>query len=174
MMSFEEKDLEALALLEPQKNDPSFAYNGALVTRAYESVVGLSTKNPVKWLRAAAKAYRRHRERGAAKFKLYAMSDRQLRDIGLTQSQIYHAVERTKEKRKLKFPAFFRFLAKRFSEASRVRKAYVNLLVMDSRQLADIGLTRGDIQAVRNGVVRDFANCNRLHASNNNDRRRAS
>ena len=173
MKSFGEKKLEALALIEPQKNDTSFARAGALAARACESDIGLSTKKPVKWLRAGADAYRRHRERSAAKFKLYAMSDWELRDIGLTRSQIDHAVEGTMEKREPKIPGFFKSAIKKFLKARKARETYVQLTMMDNRQLTDIGLTRGDLQAFQIGIIGDFANSNQVRSINHKDHRRA-
>tara|TARA_R110000787_G_C13152602_1_gene418681 strand:- start:95 stop:472 length:378 start_codon:yes stop_codon:yes gene_type:complete len=64
-------------------------------------------------------------------------------------------------------------LAKKFQQARKARKSFECLMTMDSRQLADIGLTRTEIQACRNGIVRSIANGNQVQASEINDHRRA-
>ena len=68
---------------------------------------------------------------------------------------------------------FLKTLANRFLQEHRTRKSFEYLMTMDSRQLADIGLTRADIQACRNGTVRRVANGNRDQASGITDQRRA-
>jgi hypothetical protein len=61
----------------------------------------------------------------------------------------------------------------KFIEAQKARAAYVHLMAMDARQLADIGLTRGDVAAAINGNKERLANDNMTQPGNNNDHRRA-
>lgn len=172
MLNFGETLLTALALIEPRKTDNRIFTEPVQVLQTNRSNIISALKVPGKWIGRLTLKYRRRRDLDLARFRLYRMSDLQLQDIGLRRCDIYDAVERKAVAYKKK-SGLLKAVMKKLMDARNTREAYVQLMSMDARQLADIGLTRSDLQAVRNGIVRDFANCNRLHASNNNDHRRA-
>ncbi|MFC4272694.1 DUF1127 domain-containing protein [Sneathiella chungangensis] len=173
MLNFGETLLTALALIEPRKTDNRIFTEPVQISQTNRSDIISALKVPGKWIGRLFLKYRRRRDLDLARFRLYGMSDLHLQDIGLRRCDIYDAVERKAEAYKKKKSGLLKAVKKKLMDARKTREAYVQLMSMDARQLADIGLTRSDLQAVRNGIVKDFANCNRLHASNTNDRRRA-
>ncbi|WP_373087589.1 DUF1127 domain-containing protein [Sneathiella sp.] len=173
MMSYNKTDIEALALIEPVKSDN----NNVVDTNAYIRRAHVMRSNYIKELLVSAYAntvgrYRKHRELKMARMSLYAMSDRELQDIGIARSEIDNAVEGyTSEIR----TPLWKTLARKWEQARKFRAGFAELVAMDARQLADIGLTRGDVEAAIAGKRNRLANDNQTAANNNsnNDRRHA-
>jgi len=174
MMSFGEKELEALALIEPATTDHDLGGGGNTVRRTHESKVRSNFKKLARLCQPIANAYRRHRDLKASEKCLYAMSDRELRDIGAVRTEVDNAIVKARQLRKVKISKFLKAALKEFLNSRKTKTAYVHLMSMESRQLDDIGLTRGDINAALLGTKYKFANANLVPESNDNDQRRAS
>ena len=173
MLSYSKNEIEALALIEPvEANNNNFDTN-IYVHRAHQLRSEYLVEKLAALYDGTVGRYRRHRALEAAKDSLYAMSGRELHDIGITRSEIDRAVEGKTEMETVKKTGFWKSLAEKFIEAQKARAAYVHLMAMDTRQLADIGLTRGDIEAAVHGDMERLANDNQAQPSNNNDHRRA-
>jgi uncharacterized protein YjiS (DUF1127 family) len=173
MMSYNQKELEALAMIQPvqvmeEKIDiDALVYNAHVLRSQYvsESVASFYKRTLGKL------AKRRHI--AAAKRQLHAMTDRELNDIGITRSDIDYAVEgKTAMDAKSKTTIWNR-LKETFVKAQKARAGYAQLMAMDARQLADIGLVKGDIEAAVNGNIELLANDNVSKASGNNEHRHA-
>ncbi|MAL80493.1 MAG: hypothetical protein CMN55_15545 [Sneathiella sp.] len=117
--------------------------------------------------------FKKQRQATAAKAALYEMSDRELKDIGLTRAEIDQAVDGTVKSASVRGEGFWRKLGRKFIEAQQARAAYVQLMAMNSRELADIGLSRGEIEAAVNGKLQLRANDNVALPANLNDHRKA-
>ncbi|MCF8466117.1 MAG: DUF1127 domain-containing protein [Sneathiella sp.] len=173
MMSYSKKDIAALALIEPVKANNNYIDTDALVHRAHVLRSEYFAAQVAALYDNTVGKYLRHRDIEAARNSLYAMSDRELHDIGITRSEIDRAVEGKTEMETVKKSGFWKSLAGKFIEAQKARAAYVHLMAMNTRELADIGLTRGEIAAAVNGNKKALANDNLAQPSNNNDHRRA-
>ena len=179
-MSFTKKELEAIAMLQPVKANTNQVDMDAMIARAHQ----LRSEYVHDAARAAFKAvfgglaaaYRTRRDYNKAVNALEAMTDRELKDLGITRGDIRQAVRGNVPAA----PTFAQKLVKafaplfsRYNEWRSRREGYAQLMAMDSRQLSDIGLTRGDVAAAVAGKAA-MANDNVVPAANNNDGRRAS
>jgi uncharacterized protein YjiS (DUF1127 family) len=92
----------------------------------------------------------------AAKRELFAMSDRELSDLGVSRGEIDYVVDGKGQSPDDSTigskPGYFKILGRKFNEARKKYAEYVRLaadyerlVAMDARQLADIGLMRDDI-----------------------------
>ena len=173
MISYGKKEMEALALIEPINANNIAIDTEKYVRKAHELRSEFLADTLQKMYRGTVGKYRQHRKLEAAKNALYAMSDRELNDIGIIRSEIDQAVEGKREMEATKKTGFWQNLMNKFVEAQKARAAYVHLMAMDSRQLADIGLTRGEIEVAVNGNKKDRANDNLAQPINTNDHRKA-
>ncbi len=104
------------------------------------------------------------------------MTDRELKDLGITRGEIRQAVRGNAPAAPTlaqKLVKAFAPLFSRYNEWRNRREGYAQLMAMDARQLSDIGLTRGDIAAAVTGTA-TMANDNAVLAANNNDGRQVS
>ncbi|GLQ06018.1 DUF1127 domain-containing protein [Sneathiella chinensis] len=167
MMSFTKKDIESIAMLYPTivTNDDVLNYDVeevmAQARRARsEYIVGM-----IKGVFAGmTNTIRTRSENRRALNALYSMSDRELSDLGVSRSEIKHAVlgeaaAKTSVSAGFKGKIVAPLVAK-FKAWQSSRAGLAQLMAMDARQLSDIGLTRGDIFAASKGEGR-FANDNR-------------
>lgn len=126
------------------------------------------------WISNAIEGFKEKREASAAKATLYSMTDRELRDIGLTRGEIDQAVDGTLSVAAEPRVGFWKTLGIRFIEAQKARAAYIQLSAMNARELADIGLTRTEIEAAVTGKLQLRANDNLVEAAHLNGHRKAS
>lgn len=175
-MSYNMKDIEAVAMIRPVQSNNKVDVD-ALVYRAHVLRSQYITEKLSNLYETTVGRYKKHLKVEAAKRALNAMTDRELLDIGISRGEIDFAVEgknkpmaKTASKSKV---GFFTSLGRKFMEAQKARAATAMLMAMDSRQLADIGLTRGEIEiAVKEGKAW-LANDNSQPAANNNGHREA-
>lgn len=171
MMNYNQKELEALAMIQPvqvKKQDvdvDALIYRGHVLRSEYmsKSIASLYNKVTGKFAKLGQIA--------AAKRSLHAMSDRELNDLGITRSEIDYAVEGKLDAKVA--PSFWTVVKAKLVHAQKARAGYAQLMAMDTRQLADIGLVKGDIEAAVHGSTAFLANDNLAHASNNNESRYA-
>ena len=170
MMSYGKQEIEALAMIEPVNTNTGYINAEAYIRKARVLRSECMTKTMRNLYQATVGKYLRHRELEVAKEALYKMSDRELQDIGINRGDIDRAVKGNIEMDTPKKKGFWATLATKFIEAQTSRAAYVHLMAMNSRELADIGLTRSEIEsAVRGSRTND----NLVQASNTNDHRKA-
>jgi uncharacterized protein YjiS (DUF1127 family) len=173
MISYGKQEIEALALIEPVNTNKIRIDADAYIRRAHELRSQYFTEKLSNLYQATVGKYLRNREIQLAKNALYNMSERELKDIGITRNEIDRAVEGRKEMEASQKKGFWTTLATRFMEAQTSRAAYVHLMSMNSRELADIGLTRSEIEAAVKGHRNYRANDNLERPSNTNDHRKA-
>ncbi|MEX0583586.1 MAG: DUF1127 domain-containing protein [Sneathiella sp.] len=173
MISYGKKEMEALASIEPINTNSVVVDTEKFIRKAHELRSEFMTDALWAFYQSTVGKYKHYRELEAAKTNLYAMSDRELKDIGITRSEIDRVVEGKREMKMTQKAGFWQSLLNRFVEAQKTRAAYVHLLAMDSRQLADIGLTRGEIEVAVNGNRKGRANDNLAQPSNTNGHRKA-
>lgn len=184
MISFTKADLEAIALINPVTTANSNKINvEALIAKAHqersEYIVGMFAAG-FGHIKAAfgkvAALYRAKRQNQLAIEQLQTMSNRELADLGVARSEIKHAVlgeDAAHVPLVKKVSQSFAALLKRYHNQQNFRSGYAQLMAMDSRQLSDIGLTRGDIAAAVAGNALQ-ANDNVVAPANNNGGRRVS
>ncbi|USG60388.1 DUF1127 domain-containing protein [Sneathiella marina] len=171
MMNYNQKELEALAMIQPVQvnkenvNVDALIYRGHVLRSEYISNGIASLYNKVTG------KFAKSRQIAAAKRSLYAMSDRELVDLGITRSEIDYAVEGRRGEKPA--PSFWASFKEKLVRAQKARAGYAQLMAMDARQLADIGLVKGDIEAAVHGNTALLANDNLAQASNNNEHRHA-
>ncbi|MFC4273463.1 DUF1127 domain-containing protein [Sneathiella chungangensis] len=173
MISYSKKEIEALAMIEPVNANSLHLDTQAYINHARKLRSEYMTKKLSDLYQAVVGKYLKNREIAAAKDALYAMSDRELQDIGISRSEIEQAVVGSKEVSEVQSKGFWKTLAEKFVEAQKARAAYVHLMAMNSRELADIGLTRGEIDAAIHSGRKGRANDNLAQPSNINDHRKA-
>ncbi|MDF2367518.1 DUF1127 domain-containing protein [Sneathiella sp.] len=173
MISYGKQEIEALAMIEPVNTNTTYIDTETYVKKAHELRSLFIAEKLSNLYQATVGKYLKNRELAAAKTALYGMSDRELQDIGITRGDIDRAVEGKSEMETTKKKGFWASLATRFMEAQTSRAAYVHLMAMNSRELADIGLTRGDIETAVRGDRVYRANDNLDRPSNTNDHRKA-
>lgn len=175
MISFNEKDLDAVAMIAPATANTNVVDVQTMIAKAHtvrseyvHELVGdlvSSIKTGLKQASAKRKA----------KEQLYAMSNRELADIGITRGDIEFAVNggvapKTMLHKRIEaaFVAPFKALENWRSR----REGYAQLMAMDARQLSDIGLTRSDVAKAIAGQM-SLANDN-VATANSNEGRQAS
>ncbi|MEH6403032.1 MAG: DUF1127 domain-containing protein [Sneathiella sp.] len=173
MISFTKKELESIALLNPVKAITKSAPMDVLIARAHRERSAFISGLVVKGFSKVATAYKTRRQNAIAMTQLHGMSNRELSDIGIARCDIEHAIlgDTVNEKTpKVTFKAFVALLAVKYEAWRQQRQGYAQLMAMDSRQLSDIGLTRGDIMAAVEGKVSVLANDNIVAANANSGR----
>ncbi|MZR31264.1 DUF1127 domain-containing protein [Sneathiella litorea] len=173
MISYGKKEVEALALIEPVNTNITEIDTEYYLNKARELRSKYFAEKVSALFQVTVGKYLRNREIEEAKGALYRMSDRELRDIGITRAEIDRAVEGTPELEPVKKNGFWTSFITKFLEAQTARAAYVHLMAMNSRELADIGLTRSEIEAAIKGDRKYRANDNLAQPSNTNDQRKA-
>ncbi len=173
MISYGKQEIEALAMIEPVNTNNTHIDTERYVRKAHELRSEFIAEKLSALYQVTVGKYLRNRELAAAKTALYGMSDRELSDIGITRSEIDRAVEGKGEMETTKKKGFWASLVTKFMEAQTSRAAYVHLMAMNSRELADIGLTRGEIEIAVRGDRAYRANDNLEWPSNTNDHRKA-
>ena len=171
MMNYNQKELEALAMIQPVQvnkenvNVDALIYRGHVLRSEY-----ISNGVASLYKKVTGKFAKRH-QIAAAKRSLHAMSNLELNDLGITRSEIDYAVEGKMATNSA--PSFWTTVKAKLAQAQKARAGYAQLMAMDARQLADIGLVKGDIEAAVHGNTAFLANDNLAHASNNNEHRHA-
>ncbi|WP_206378238.1 DUF1127 domain-containing protein [Sneathiella limimaris] len=175
MISFSEKDLDALALVAP-----AVANNNVAVV---ENIVAQARVERSKHMHDMIDAgiaklktrIQKYRAANRAMAQLNSMSTRELADLGVTRCGIAFAVQGEKAAHvsfanKLK-TAVLGFVEK-YENWRLQRASYAELVAMDTRELSDIGITKGDLYNVLNerGAL---ANDNLTAANSNQDKKLA-
>ncbi|MFT6557509.1 DUF1127 domain-containing protein [Sneathiella sp.] len=156
MISFTNKDIEALALLNPVSANNNMIDVDTLIAKAHRQrsehlrimISAVSEK--------LGTAIRTRRENSKAASILRGMSNRELRDIGITRAEIDQVIygEQVSNGGLLKkVSGVVASLASRYAQWRDHRNGFAQLMAMDARQLSDIGLTRGDVAAAVSGKV---------------------
>lgn len=166
MNNYSIKDIEALAQLQSGQSNNNFVNIDGLIYRAHVLRSQYITKLFSGLYNGVVGGFLKSRELAAAKRHLYAMSDHELKDLGITRSDIENAVEGVtsqdaQPKRSLLIRGF-KAIAAKFVQAQEARAAYAVLMAMSSRELSDIGLTRGEINTAVHGGYPRLANDNRV------------
>lgn len=172
MRNFGQEDLAPIATTKPVNNNDVRFDVLAVLKEAQAS----RNYHMHKWIADKIEAIKAKRKINAAKEALYQMTDRELRDIGLTRGEIDRAVEGRLNEVASTAPreGIMKRLVRRFIEAQKARAAYIQLSAMSARELADIGLTRSDIEAAVTGRLQVRANDNLIEAAHLNGHRKAS
>jgi len=175
MMNYSKKDIEALAQLRAAQSNNNFVNIDGFIYRAHVLRSQYMAEMISSFFANTVGRFMKTRELAAAKSSLYAMSDHELNDLGISRAEIDAAVEGTSVEAKEAKPSFLlgtlKAFAEKFVQAQKARADYALLMSMSSRELADIGLTHGDIKAAVAEGNAPFSNDNRMPASNNNEQR---
>lgn len=176
-MSYNKKDIEALAMLRPVESNNNHINVDRHVYEAHVLRSEYISGQFAGLFSSIANKYKTYMRNQNAKQSLYAMTDRELHDLGISRSEIEMAVEgKTAEDAKQQgsfLTRLFKSVAAKIAAAQKARAGYAQLMAMDARQLADIGLTRGDIEAAVNDGLPKKANDNLSAANNNSGQRHA-
>ncbi len=171
MMSYNKKDIEALALLRPVESNNNHIDVDRHVYEAHVLRSEYISGQISNLFASIANKYKTYRRNQLAKQSLYAMTDRELADLGISRAEIDYVVDGKTQPEASEQGSFlaklFRSISAKIAAAQKARAGYAQLMAMDARQLADIGLTRGDIEAAVNDGLPKKANDN-LSAANNN------
>lgn len=195
MIGYTTKDIEAVAMLRPvtatqakphQRNVEKLVakarlerslYVGGMIKRLFSG--NAITTGIFAFLKQVVAQYKASREALKAAEKLFAMTPRQLEDLGLSYRDIDAAVYGRNKKRSTLtagLTAWVKDAASRFSQWRKDRAGYAELMALDDRGLADLGICRGEIAAVcrygRN-AVNARANDNVNTKAANDDHRQA-
>ena len=154
MFSFTERDLDAVALLRPITANNNKIDVDAAIANAHQLRSAYFTGAFAALFGAVATRYNAYRANQNAIAALQGMSNRELSDMGVTRSNIQHAVMgdavvRTPVSKRLVKLVVSGFTT--FQKWRSQKNGYQQLMAMDTRQLSDIGLTRGDIAAAVSG-----------------------
>jgi uncharacterized protein YjiS (DUF1127 family) len=170
MISFTEKDLDAVAMVAPtavaNNNTVNMDFILAEAHRARSEYAHKIVSNMFSNLKARFVEYQKTQHAIAS---LQSMSDRELSDLRVTRSNIAHAVKGldvAQPEKQSSFVAWIERVSAKIAESRMRRLGYHQLMAMDARQLSDIGLTRGDVANVMSGKSA-LANDN-VHAANTN------
>lgn len=169
MVSYGNKEMDALAMIEPGNANNASIDEFVLTQQAYAR----RSRYIADQFSGIFAKFKEQRKAKVAKTALNGMSDRELRDIGLTRGEINQAVDGTAKAESAPREGFWSKLGRKFIEAQQARAAFVQLNAMSSRELSDIGLSRGEIEAAVNGKLHIRANDNVVHAANLNGHRKA-
>ena len=173
MISFTKKELESIALLNPVTVNNNSIPMDILIAKAHRERSAFISGLIVKGFSKVATAYKTRRQNAIAMAQLHSMSNRELSDIGIARCDIHHAVlgETDNGKTpKVGLKALAALLVVKYEAWRQKRQGYAQLMAMDSRQLSDIGLTRGDIMAAVEGKGAVLANDNIVAANTNSGR----
>lgn len=204
MIGYTDKDIEAVAMLRPvavtkadqlQNNVDKFVakarlersmYIGGLIRKTFGGTAGTVTviaSAILGFLKKLAAEFKASREALKAADRLFAMTPAQLEDLGLSYRDIDAAVYGRNGKRSKLSAAFIglvKDLPARFNQWRKDRTGYGELMALDDRTLADLGICRGEIAAVakygRDAVIarrNDNANDNMNTTAANDDHRQA-
>ena len=175
MISFTEKDLDALALIAPANANNNIIEIDKLVAKAHvarsEHLRGMLATA----VQGVSDRFQKYRESQRALAQLQGMSGRELSDIGITRGEISFALKGDVAQKPSIFAGIKDGLARvsaNIAEARLRREGYHQLAAMDYRELHDLGLTRGDIDNVMTAKA-GRANDN-IHVANNNKGRQVS
>lgn len=176
MIGLNEKDIDAIALLKPATANNNKIDVQAYIDRAHYERSAYLTAAISNAFGAMKAKLAKSRANAKAIAQLQNMTGRELSDLGITRSEIRVAVmgdAAVKKPLSTKLAALVAPLVKSYEDWRSRREGYAQLMAMDARQLSDIGLTRGDIEAAVAGKG-TLANDNVVAAANNNDGRQAS
>ncbi|MCG8490960.1 MAG: DUF1127 domain-containing protein [Sneathiellales bacterium] len=176
MIGLNEKDIDAIAMLKPATANNNKIDVQAYIDRAHYERSAYLTEAIAKVYNALKGKIAKSRANAKAIAQLQNMSGRELSDLGVARSEIRIAVMGDAAFRKpllSKLATLVAPLVKSYEDWRSRREGYAQLMAMDARQLSDIGLTRGDIEAAVAGKGA-LANDNAVPAANNNDGRQAS
>jgi len=175
MFSFTEKDLDAVALLNPATANNNAVDVQSAIVKAHQvrseylhDLIGSTFTGLVA-------RYNDYSAKQKAMVQLGAMSNLELSDLGVTRSNIRHAVMGDTPTQTPLVTYFSKAIVSVVTGLEgwrRRRSGYAQLMAMDARQLSDIGLTRGDIASAMT-YGRGLANDN-LVAVNGNGGRKVS
>jgi uncharacterized protein YjiS (DUF1127 family) len=191
MFSFNEKDLNAVAMLRPNVAnnntidiDSAIANAHRLRSEYFRGMVGSAFSGLIA-------KYVRYRSNQRAIAQLNAMSNYELSDLGVSRSNIEHAVMgedamvRAHRLRSIYVGSLIRSavskvvtvvsatigsVASSYKETRLRKNGYQQLMAMDARQLSDIGLTRSQVSAAVSGRG-SMANDNHAISNNNGGRK---
>lgn len=173
MMNYNQKELEALAMIQPVQVKKENIDIDALVYNAHVLRSQYVSESIASFYKRTLGRLAKRQHNAAAKRSLHAMTDWELNDLGITRSEIDYAVEGKKAMESASKATFWGRMKDKLANAQRARAGYAQLMAMDTRQLADIGLVKGDIEAAVNGNVDLLANDNISKTSSNNEHRHA-
>ncbi len=175
MISFTEKDLDALALMAPATANNNTIEIDRLVARAHVARSEYLRDMIAGAGKGIANRVQKYRDSQRVLAQLQGMTNRELSDIGITRGEISFVMNGDVAEK----PSFFAALkdglvrlSAKIAEARLRREGYYQLAAMDYRELSDLGLTRGDIHNVMAGKA-TRANDN-VHVANNNKGRQVS
>jgi len=175
MISFTEKDLDALALMAPATANNNTIDIDKLVARAHIARSNHLRDMFADAVQSISDRIEKYRASQRALAQLQGMSGRELSDIGITRGEISFAIKGDASEK----TSFFDGLkdgvvrvSNKIAEARLRREGYHQLEAMDYRELHDLGLTRGDIDNVM-AAKAGRANDN-VHVANNNKGRQVS
>ncbi len=176
-MSYNKKDIEALAMLRPVESNNNLIDVDRHVYEAHVLRSEYISGQISSLFASIANKFRSYRRNQLAKQSLYAMTDRELADLGISRAEIEQAVEGKSLSaaggQDSILAKLFKAVGTKIAAAQKARAGYAQLMAMDARQLADIGLTRGDIEAAVNDGLSKKANDNLSAANNNGEQRHA-
>ena len=175
MISFTEKDIDAIALMAPATANNNAIEIDALVAQAH-----IARSEHLRDMFAGvahniSNRIQKYRDSQRALAQLQGMTSRELSDIGITRGEISFALQGDVAEKASFFAGLKEGiieLSTKIAEARLRREGYHQLEAMDYRELSDIGLTRGDISNVMAGKA-GRANDN-VHVANNNKSRQVS
>lgn len=176
MIGLNDKDIDAIAMLKPATANNNKIDVQAYIDRAHYERSAYLTAAISKAVGTVKAKIAKSRANAKAMAQLQNMTSRELSDLGIARSEIRIAVMGDAAFRKPFFTQLATLVAplvKSYEDWRSRREGYAQLMAMDARQLSDIGLTRGDIEAAVAGKG-TLANDNAVPAANNNDGRQAS
>lgn len=175
MISFTEKDLDALALIEPVNANNNTIEIEKLVARAHvvrsEHLRGMLADA----VQSVSNRIQKYRESQRVLAQLQGMSGRELSDIGITRGDISFVLKGDGAEKASFFAGLKDGVARvsrKIAEARLRREGYHQLVAMDYRELNDLGLTRGDIDNVM--IAKAGRANDNVHVANNNKGRQVS
>lgn len=193
MIGYTHKDIDAVAMLRPTLATPANVQNyevekliaNAQLERSLflGGLIKTIFGGTGRLLQKIAREYKSSREAFRAAEKLFAMSPRQLEDLGLSHGDIEAVVYGRKGKRSTLISGVvggLKSLAGRIAQWQQARASYAELMALDDRALADLGICRGEIASVSkfgrsavNAGLNDNANDNMNTTAANDDHRQA-
>ena len=204
MIGYTNKDIDAVAMLRPvptiradrqheeiqrlvaKAHVERSIFIGGLIRKVFDGETGyikVVAGYLLRFMQKMAAEYTASRDALKAADKLFAMTPRQLEDLGLSYRDIDAAVYGRGKKRSTLIAglgAWIKDLPGRFAQWQKDRAGNAELMALDDRALADIGICRGEIASVSKygreaakARANDNANDNMSTKAANDDHREA-